>query len=441
MKISDKTNKKTETTMRRYVSIFWVAIVMIFSASSLFAENINIENELQQKQETKVLTNVKTDATATTGPVSVVVDNQRPLPGAPSLVMPGNGTGGVITINNHLITQSRLSDELTAFPSLSVVQVKTAITFMDRTEGADSWGSVNNRIKVYPVITNPRQALPEGEPVYFLDPARVQFPKGFVIGRIIYNDKDKKNPVLLNQFLMRVALDAASVGANAVVFTEQFHQSSVVTKADGISVGGFFSKILGCFSGGSVGGSGGLSSGSVTEFGVAGIAVTFLYIPPQSCQSPVKERCESRSKQKISFSRLMVLIKQTMAACVDCTLPCHGNFQKRHQLVQYYIEWFRQTKDTSLLVRDGGGRKATKGLSPELDSVYNEFKLMWIDFKKGRESSGKLTSDMPLARAEMTAALREVVAAVYQVGGEQAAIDFAAEYGYEGEIPRGITTY
>ncbi|NTV41227.1 MAG: hypothetical protein HGA61_03050 [Candidatus Moranbacteria bacterium] len=290
-----------------------------------------------------VTSTATSSSTATGGNSNATLNytERMQLPSAPSLVTPSNGTGGVIMINNHLITQSRLSDELAAFPSFSVTQVKTAITFMDKSEGADSWGSVNGRIKVYPVVTNPRQPLPEGDPIYFLDPARVRFSDGFVIGRIVYNGKDKKNPVLLNQFLMRVALDAASVGANAVVFTEQFHQSSVVTKADGISVGGFFSKILGCFSGGSVGGSGGLSSGSVTEFGVAGIAVTMLYIPNQPCQPVVEKACDTDA----IWARIHSLEKEVES----CERYCYNNLTLRDRLGKDYIELYVCTGDKKYL--------------------------------------------------------------------------------------------
>jgi hypothetical protein len=279
----------------------------------------NVNNNTNTATSTSTATSNATGgkATATGGNSNATLNytERTQLPGAPNLVTPSNGTGGVIVINNHLITQSRLSDELAAFPSFSVTQVKTAITFMDKSEGADSWGSVNGRIKVYPVVTNPRQPLPEDDPIYFLDPARVKFSNGFVIGRIIYNGKDKKNPVLFNQFLLRVTLDAASVGANAVVFTEQFHQSSVVTKADGVSVGGFFAKILSCFAGGSVGASGGLTSGSTTEFGVAGIAVTMLYIPNQPCPPVVeKEPCDDCDDLSEVFADL-AMYQQKIAGC------------------------------------------------------------------------------------------------------------------------------
>lgn len=197
----------------------------------------------------------------------------------------------------HLVTQMGFGPGFCG-EAMTKEDFRTMIAVMEKTNGAEKWSEIDEKIVPSPVIKRQFSTFGENEPVYFfpqemVSPVLSRLSDKNLAGIWVYNSElDKDNPVLGPHFKARANMDARSVGANVVVPFDQFFQGYFVPEGTEFSIGGLLSGIASSFTrGASIAGNVGIARQQNTEFGRPGAAFIFLRVenPMDLCRVEVIE--------------------------------------------------------------------------------------------------------------------------------------------------------
>ncbi|MEI7621279.1 MAG: hypothetical protein WCJ51_01970 [Candidatus Moraniibacteriota bacterium] len=384
---------------------------MVFSASTVLADDVTVDNSNANTNNVIVNSSVNSDATGGNVDFSSVVErallnSPEHNIGTPTGLIDAAGYGTSVATSNFSFNTGQ------GYRIWTLEKHRVMINAMEKANGAVSWGRMQDLMILYPDIE--RDFSPMNGPVYYFDNAlslqAMRITEENIVGLLTYDtEASKKYFVPKNYLQHRSCYDAGIIyGGNIVVKVGDYSEGVFYADASNRTLGGAFSGLIGCVTGGAIsGGVGGANTQNSKSIKNGAVYAVLRIDNPQFTVPPIAPPVIKRvcNIATIKFW-LTVLLDRTK----NCPTPCGNNQLLRLQRADLYLFWWHCTgeKDRELL-----------GLA------IKEYKIAERDFENGREKDGTPTSASKEGKALDASVRWNHAYAVYMLEGESSAVSFA----------------
>lgn len=212
------------------------------------------------------------------------------------------------------------------------------------------WEDLRDDLVVQPKFHFPRATLSDQEFVFIVDAASVNFAninEEDVVGFVIVRDKKPRENSVDKMYMVDAVYPYAKKGGvNLLIKVDDYFWVKVKSGSWGAGLGGIFSAIFSCFTGGAGSVNGGYSSGSSMEHVAGGEMYMALHVsekpsPPPAPQAPLA-RVEPPAPLEPTCDRVSIQIRINDAErrIVRCTTWCFNNMVNRRDAAEANIDMF-----------------------------------------------------------------------------------------------------
>lgn len=361
----------------RKIFVVWMVMVMsvVFSANFSFAgdatadgdngiaigmDNTNNNTNTANSNSTSSSNATGGNATATGGNSILKFDytNQREF-------INGSGIGGYHTDliggpntrGHHRTAQTMFNMRM----RMNQVSFNNMTKLLDEFHKMDSstrtWEDMREDLVVQPRFDFPKTALNDSDFVVVVGSANVNFENisdDDIVGFVTVRDKKPRENSVDKMYMVEAVYPYAKIGgANLLIRIDDFFWAKVKSGSWGAGIGGIFSGIINCFTGGAGSVNGGYSSGSSMEYVAGGelylaVRMTEKPCPPPPAPPEVKQPCPPQ-EPPCDLTKIWERIHELEREVQKCTRYCFNNLKLRYALEKEYIELYVCTKETRYL--------------------------------------------------------------------------------------------
>ena len=326
--------------MRKFISVFLVVMMIVSSASFAFADDVSLQGTQNQTnnqaqnvgQNVGVTTtlsptmnssmnstnnnnswsNSTSGSSSTSGAESNATGGDARATGGKSILNfnynnPRNFLNGIGSYQVGLIggpdtNGHRRSAQAAAFRlrmRMNQVSFDSMKNYLVEANKIDSstrdWEDLRDDLVVQPKFNFPRAALSDQEFVFVVDAASINFAninEEDVVGFVTVRDKKPRENSVDKMYMVDAIYPYAKIGgANLLIKVDDYFWVKVKSGSWGAGLGGIFSAIFSCFTGGAGSVNGGYSSGSSMEHVAGGEMYMALRISEKPCPPPAPKPC------------------------------------------------------------------------------------------------------------------------------------------------------
>jgi len=387
--------------MRGFISIFLVVVMVFSSASFAFADDVSLQGTQNQtntqgqtaNQATNVTTNVtptlnsemntsvinnpaassSSGATSTSESSSYSEGGKAAATGGKSILNfnynnPRNFLNGISGYQVGLIggpdaKGHRRTAQAAAFGlrmRMNQVSFDSMKNYLVEANKIDSstrdWEDLRDDLVVQPKFNFPRAALSDQEFVFVVDAASVNFAninEEDVVGFVTVRDKKPRENSVDKMYMVDAIYPYAKIGGvNLLIKVDDYFWVKVKSGSWGAGIGGIFSAILSCFTGGAGSVNGGYSSGSSMEHVAGGEMYMALHIPPTPPPAPCPPpppAPEPDKPQACNPKEFMLKLEKAELEIFGCKRYGHNNLYWQLEAMKESLNVYLCTGDATYL--------------------------------------------------------------------------------------------